>query len=92
MHDLEHHSEDSEESILLPSKLHIPDLPIGDPPSKRFTLVVLGLSVIAAACACTSYITSASIYERRDASGLRQPNQHPGLEFIEELKHNGAYL
>ena len=56
------------------------------PPSKWSSLAILGLSIVAVACACTSYFASASIYERCDVRGLRQPNRYPGLEIRKELR------
>jgi len=93
MHDLEHHPEDSEDAILLPSKHFVPEPPTAvDPPSKWLTSVVVGLSVLAVACGCASYFAAANISEWPDARVLRQPNQHPGLEFIDELKQKGMHL
>src|SRR5882757_8945276 len=46
----------------------------------------LGLSVLVVACACTLYIASVSIPGPRNAYGLRQPSQYPGLKFINELE------
>ncbi|OJA16843.1 hypothetical protein AZE42_03621 [Rhizopogon vesiculosus] len=85
MHDLEHQLEDSEDAILLPSKRFIPDH-TADPLSTWTTWTTLVLSVLAIACAFALYITPASISGRHDVHGLRQPNQYPGLEFIDELK------
>jgi hypothetical protein len=95
MHDVEHQLEDSEDAILLPSKGFIPRPPSADSdsPSKWFTLAMLGLSVLAVACGCTSYIVaSASMSGQRDARGLRQANQHPGLELLDEIMGKGAYV
>jgi hypothetical protein len=94
VHDLEHRLEDSEDAILLPSKHFISEPHIANPPSKWSIWAALGLSVFAVACACTLYITSARISEQRDAHGLRQPNQYPGLELIDELreKQTGTYV
>ncbi|KAG1748352.1 uncharacterized protein EDB91DRAFT_1327650 [Suillus paluster] len=84
MHDLEHQPEDSEDAILLPSKQFISQYRTADPPSEWPAWTALGLSVLAVVCACTVYIASVSTSGLRDAHGLRQPTQFPGLEFIDE--------
>ncbi|KAG1728836.1 uncharacterized protein EDB91DRAFT_1339135, partial [Suillus paluster] len=85
MHDLEHQPEDeSEDAILLPSKQFISEHRTADSPSEWPTWTALGLSVLAIVCACTVYIASASVSWPRDAYELRQPNQFPGLEYIDE--------
>lgn len=89
-YDLEHRLEDSEEAILLPSN-HF----ISEPHTayKWPTRAILGLSVLAASCACMLYIVSARIPWQREVHGLRQPNQYPGLELIDEIqkKQIGTY-
>ncbi|OAX39645.1 hypothetical protein K503DRAFT_855901 [Rhizopogon vinicolor AM-OR11-026] len=73
--------EDSgEEAILLPSKGFISEPQKADPASKWTTWATLGLSVLVVACACAL---------PRNVYGLRQPNQHPGLEFSHELGRKG---
>ncbi|KAG0700227.1 hypothetical protein DFH29DRAFT_832760 [Suillus ampliporus] len=91
MHDLEYQLEDSgEETILLPSKGFISEPHKTDPASKWPTWATLGLSVLAVACACALYVASASISGRRNAYGLRQPSQYPGLEFADELERKAG--
>ena len=93
MHDLEHQPEDSEEDVtLLPSKRFISEPNTTDPPSKWSTWATQGLCILAVACACALYIVSANISGSRDAHGLRQPNQNPGLEFVMELQQKGMYV
>ncbi|KAG1861281.1 hypothetical protein F4604DRAFT_1788292 [Suillus subluteus] len=90
MHDLEYQLEDCEEDAsLLPSKGFISEPRKADPASKWSTWAKLGLSVLAVACACALYVTSASISDQHNAHGLRQPSQFPGLEFSEELGRKG---
>ncbi|KAG1735315.1 uncharacterized protein EDB91DRAFT_1083769 [Suillus paluster] len=85
-HDLEHQLEDSEDANLLPNKHFISEhcTAAVDPPFEWPAWTALGLSILAVVCACTVYIASASVSGPRDAHGLRQPNQFPGLEFIDE--------
>jgi len=92
MHDLEHQVED-EQAVLLPSNHFISEPHTANLPYKWSTWATLGLSILAASCACTLYIASARISWRRDAHGLRQPNQYPGLELIDALreKQTGTY-
>ena len=92
-YDLEHQLEDSEEAILLPSNHFISEPHTANCPYKWPTWATLGLSILAASCACILYIASARISWRREAHGLRQPNQYPGLELIDALreKQTGMY-
>jgi len=93
MHDLEHQPEDSEEDVtLLPSKRFISEPHATHPPSTWSTWATQGLSILAVACAFALYIASANISGSRDVHGLRQPNQNPGLEFVNELKQKGTYV
>jgi hypothetical protein len=93
MHDQEYQPEDSgEEAILLPSKGFISEPQKADPASKWSSRATLGLSVLVVACACALYVASASISRPRDVYGLRQPNQHPGLEFAYELGPKGMHV
>src|SRR5882757_2046479 len=93
MHDQEYQPEDSgEEAIFLPSKGFISEPPKADPASKWTTRATLGLSVLVVACACALYVTSASISRPRNVYGLRQPDQHPGLEFSHELGRKGMHI
>ncbi|KAG1728803.1 hypothetical protein EDB19DRAFT_1745716, partial [Suillus lakei] len=57
-----------------------------DTPSKQPAWVALGLPVLAVICACALYsIASASVtWQRHDTQGLRQPNQYPGIELVDD--------
>lgn len=85
MHDLEHQREDAEDDILLPSKHITSEHRTVNPTSKRSAWTALGLPVIAVICACALYnIASASVSGKRNVQGLRQPNQFPGIEFVDD--------
>lgn len=95
MHVLEHQPEDSEDFIQLPSKKANSEYRTTDSLSKWPAWAALAHSLLAIICACTLYIiNSACVSERRDAPGLRQPNQFPGLELVDDLQQQqkGAWI
>lgn len=85
MHDLDHQHEDAEDDTLLPGKRITSEHRTVDPASKRPAWTALGLLVVAVICACALYsIASASVSGQRDVQGLRQPNQFPGIELVDD--------
>lgn len=95
MHDLDHQPEDSEDVILLPSKKANSEYGTAYSVSKWPAWAALAHSLLAIICACTLYIiASARVSERRDAHGLRQPNQFPGLELVNDhqQQQKGAWI
>ncbi|KAG1764514.1 hypothetical protein EDD22DRAFT_845810 [Suillus occidentalis] len=86
MHDLDHQQhEDAEDDTLLPGKHIASEHRTVDPASKLPAWTALALPVIAVICAFALYnIASASVSGQRGVQGLRQPNQFPGIELVDD--------
>jgi hypothetical protein len=85
MHDLDHQHEDAEDDTLLPGKHIASEHRTVDPASKLPAWTALALPVIAVICAFALYnIASASVSGQRGVQGLRQPNQFPGIELVDD--------